>query len=83
MKTMKRERLKLDTLTELLGACQSDAPSYLVFDIKNACNLKLQSQRLTLNALLHFSASSFKDLFRHSDAPCNDYHMVCIEYKRD
>ena len=83
MKTMKRERLKFNHITELLGACQSDAPSYLVFDIKNACNLKLQSQLLTLNDRLHFSARGNKDLFKHSDAPCNDYHMVCIEYKRD
>ena len=73
-----RGRLKYNIITELPSASQSDAPSYLVFDIKNACNLKLQSQVLTSNDSLHFSARAIKDLFRYRDAPCNDYHMVCI-----
>ena len=69
--------MRYNIITELPSASQSDAPSYLVFDIKNACNLKLQSQVLTLNDPLHFSATGIKDVFRPIDAPCNDYHMVC------
>ena len=83
MKTIKRERLKYNIIAELPRACQSDAHSYLVFDIKNACNLKLQSQVLTLNDPLHFSATGIKDVLRYIDAQCNEYHMVCIEYQRN